>query len=297
MRKSLLLKFLLIVFFSIVRLSTNAQSNPVFQVKVSGKGQPMLFIPGATCSGDEWQETVAHYNKIYQCHVFTFAGYAGVAALAEGPYLDTFKSSLIAYIKNNNLNHVILVGHSIGGFLSLWIASELHDRLEKLVIVDALPFFAGALNPNAQPGFKKEQAQAMLAAFNKMNDQQLKAYQLQVTRTLCADSTKWDMIAEWGARSDRKTMAYSMSEMMGNDLRDKIASITVPVLVLAAFKPMEQYPQFTRESVEATFKKQYDKCKTCLIHISPSAKHFVMYDSPEWFLEETDSFIKALKRP
>src|SRR4051812_39274869 len=171
MRKTLLLQFLLIVFFSIRHLPANAQSNPAFQVTVTGKGQPMLFFPGATCSGDEWQETVTHYNKIYQCHVFTFAGYAGVPALAEGPYLDTFKSALIAYIKNNNLNHLILVGHSIGGFLSLWIASELHDRLAKIIIVDALPFFAGALNPNAKPGFNSAQAESMLAMYNKLNDQ------------------------------------------------------------------------------------------------------------------------------
>ncbi|HEY8893361.1 MAG TPA: alpha/beta hydrolase, partial [Niastella sp.] len=89
------------------------------------------------------------------------------------------------------------------------------------------------------------------------------------------------------------TMAYSIIEMMGNDLRDKIAAIKVPVLVLAAYKPVAQYPQFTRESVEATFKTQYDKCKTCVIHVSPSAKHFVMYDAPEWFLKEIDNFIKA----
>lgn len=60
----------------------------------------MLFIPGATCSGDTWKKTVAQYDKNYQCHVFTFAGYAGTTALPEGPYLEIFKSSLIAYIKN-----------------------------------------------------------------------------------------------------------------------------------------------------------------------------------------------------
>ncbi|SEV88205.1 Pimeloyl-ACP methyl ester carboxylesterase [Chitinophaga sp. YR573] len=296
MKKTLLFQILAITAFSFILISGYSQSisNPAFQVKVTGKGQPMLFIPGATCSGDEWQATVAHYAKNYECHVFTLAGYAGAVPLAEGPYLDTFKSSLISYIKNKNLHHVVMIGHSIGGFLSLWIASELRDRLEKLIIVDALPFYAGVINPNAQSGFNKDQAQSMLTAYNNMNDQQLKTYQLGIARTLCADSTKWDMIAEWGAKSDRKTMAYTLNEMMGNDLREGIASIKVPVLVLAAYKYSAQYPQFTSEYVEATFKKQYEKCETCIIHVSPSARHFLLYDSPEWFLNEIDTFIQKL---
>jgi N-formylmaleamate deformylase len=295
MKKTILLQILIIILFSNVSMPAHAQNtnSQAFQVAVTGKGRPMLFIPGATCSGDEWKETVAHYAKTNQCHVFTFAGYAGVAPLTEGPYLETFKSALIGYIKNNNLNRVILVGHSIGGMLSLWIASELHERLEKVIVVDALPFFAGAMNPNAKSGFNKEHAEAMLAAYNKQNDQQLKAGQLAVTRTMCADSTKWNMIAEWGARSDRKTMAYSMSEMMGTDLREQIAAIKVPVLVLAAFKPQEQYPQFTKEYVETTFKKQYEKCAPCIIHVSANAKHFLMYDAPEWFLAEIDTFTRT----
>lgn len=288
MKKTHLFLVLVIILFS------SAHAQKPFKVTITGKGQPILFIPGATCSGDVWQATVAHYAQNYECHVFTLAGYAGTTPLSEGPYLEIFKSSLISYIKTNNLQHIILVGHSIGGFLSLGIASELHERLEKLVIVDALPFYAGVINPNASKGFNKEQAQTMLMAYNNMNDQQLKASQLQVTRTLCADSTKWDMIAEWGARSDRRTMAYTINEMMGNDLRDTIASIKVPVLVLAAYQPLPQYPQFTKEYVEATFKKQYSQCKTCTIHVSPAAKHFIMYDSPEWFLQEIDTFTKAL---
>ena len=84
-----------------------------------------------------------------------------------------------------------------------------------------------------------------------------------------------------------------MSEMMGTDLREQIAAIKVPVLVLAAFKPQEQYPQFTKEYVEATFKKQYEKCTPCVVRVSANAKHFLMYDAPEWFLAEIDNFTRT----
>lgn len=284
---------LIIVLFSLITFHGFSKVIPsaAFQVKVSGKGQPMLFIPGATCSGEEWQASAAYFSQKYQCHVFTLAGYAGIPPLANSPYLNTFKSELIKYITDNKLKNVIIVGHSIGGFLALKIASEMTRDLEKVVIIDAMPFYAGALNPAAKIGFNEQQAKIMLTSLEKMNNNQLKSYQLAIAKTLCADSSKWDMIAGWGSSSDRKTVAYTVNEMMGEDIRLEIAKIKVPVLVMAAYKSVPEYIGFTKEYVEDTFKQQYKRCTTCTIIISPPAKHFIMYDAPDWFVSEIDAFI------
>jgi len=291
------MKKAILIFILILNVTLFAHAgrlNEPFKVQVSGKGQAMLFIPGATCSGDEWMSTVAHYNKNFECHVFTLAGYAGVAPLKDGPYLSTFKSALMDYIKTHKLKNVILVGHSIGGFLALNIAAEMKDELAKVVVIDAMPFYAAAMNPTAQSGFNEKQAKTFLEQYNQMSDAQLKAYQLNVAKSLCADSTKWDAIATWGAQSDRKTMAYNFTEMMGDDIQDKIASISVPVLVLAAFKESPQYVGFTKAYVNGTFQKQYAKCKTCTIQVSNDARHFIMFDEPRWMLNEMDKFITKL---
>lgn len=264
-----------------------------FTVKVTGKGQPMLLIPGATCSGDEWNETVSHYSGQYQCHVFTLAGYAGTAPLANGPYLETIKKQIEAYITDNKLDNVILTGHSIGGFLSLCIAAEMKEHLQKVVVVDAMPFFALTMNPNAPDTFSESKTQAMLAMYNKMDEQALKASQQNMARFLCRDSARWGMIATWGAQSDRKTMAYTMNEMMTSDMRKKISAIKVPVLVMAAYCKSDQYPGYTRESVVSTYGEQYQACTTCIIHVAEDrTKHFIMYDNPEWYFKEMDTFVK-----
>src|SRR5262245_4683726 len=49
---------------------------PVIRVDVIGKGRPMLLIPGLTCAGDVWRETVAHVAGRYECHVVTIGGFA-----------------------------------------------------------------------------------------------------------------------------------------------------------------------------------------------------------------------------
>ena len=290
-KKISILQVALIAFLMGCSFLAKSMDNIPFKVKVTGKGDPMLFIPGLTCSGEVWDETVARYSKKYQCHVFTLAGYAGQAPILKTPYLDAYKDAIIAYIKDKKLDRVVLVGHSIGGFLSLRIATELKEHLKKVIIVDALPFYAGMLNPGAKNGFDERAARTAFEGFEKMDNKALKANQMNMAKFLCADSTKWDMIATWGATSDRKTMAYSMFEMLGNDIRQQIAAIKVPVLVMAAFAPVAQYPAFTSDYVRSSYKQQYAQCLSCTVKVTPSSKHFIMYDAPQWYFSEIDAFL------
>ena len=267
-----------------------------FTVKVTGKGQPVILIPGATCDGTEWDATVAHLAPHFQCHVLTLAGYAGTPALAEGPYLRTYAKEIENYIRTEKLDNVILIGHSIGGVLSLMIATEMKDHIQKEVIVDAMPFFAATFNPGAKSGFSEEKAKETLATFTAMDDKAMKASQLRTAKFLCRDSTKWDMIATWGVLSDKKTFAYTITEMMSDDLRETIGAIKVPVLVLAAYCKMPEYPGFTRESVEQSYSGQYKACNSCVVHVADdNTKHFIMYDSPDWMFAEMDTFLTGKK--
>ena len=264
-----------------------------FRVKVSGKGQPVLLIPGATCSGDEWNETVAHLSGSYECHVFTLAGYAGAPPLSKGPYLETIKNQVEQYMEDKKLNNVILIGHSIGGMLSLWIAADGNPHLQKAVIVDAMPFFAAAKDSNAVDTFDESKAIAMFDKLCKMSENQVKFQQMMTARFMCNDSTRWDAITSWGLQSDKKTMAYTMTEMNSKDLRKTISKIKIPVLVLAAYSKVPQYPQYTRESVIEMYTDQYKACDKCTVHVATDkTKHFVMYDAPEWYYKEMDSFLK-----
>src|SRR6185295_20323337 len=74
----------------------------VLRVDVTGKGQPMLLIPGLTCPGDVWRETVAHYSSRFECHVVSLGGFGGRPRF-EGPFLGTARDSLLAYIRSHNL--------------------------------------------------------------------------------------------------------------------------------------------------------------------------------------------------
>lgn len=289
MKKLFRLGFLIMFCFEICAAE---KSYSGFTVEVSGSGQSLLLLPGATCSGHEWDETVAHYKGRFQFHVFTLAGYAGLAPLQHGPYLDSFKIQIEQYIRYKHLSHIILMGHSIGGFLCLQIGIDSLPEIDKIVIIDAMPFFAGAMNPSATSGFSEEKAKMTLAAYSAMNDSTMFSNQLAAAKYLCNDSMHWNQIATWGMRSDKKTMAYSIMEMMGNDLRQSISSIQIPVLVLAAYDASPRFPAYTREFALKTYISQYEECSKCSIDMAEGGtKHFIMYDNPAWMYKELDGFI------
>ncbi len=263
-----------------------------FTVQVTGKGQPIILIPGATCHGSEWDATVARYKDRFQCHILTLAGYAGTTPLPHGPYLATIQNQIKQYITDNKLQQVTLIGHSIGGYLSLCLASTMKEHLKQVVVVDALPFLAGTSNPLAPTGIDSAAAEKEVARYEGMTPAEMRNTQLQTAKFLCRDSTQWNTIADWGAASDRRTFAWTIHEMMRGDIRQTLAAIQVPVLVLAAYCEMPQYPMFTRQYVTDMFAKQYEKCSTCMVQTATgNAKHFIMYDVPEWYFAAVDNFI------
>src|SRR5439155_18110270 len=98
-----------------------------------------IFIPGLTCDGHVWDATLAHLGGKVQAHVVSLAGFAGAAPITK-PLLPTVRDELVEYIRTNHLDHPILVGHSLGGFITFWVAETAPDLVGGGVAVDGAPF-------------------------------------------------------------------------------------------------------------------------------------------------------------
>ena len=138
-------KKLLTLILVLSAITLNAQ-NSSFEVQVIGKGKPVLLFPGFTCTGEVWNLIVEEISKTHQCHVFTFAGFGEIPAI-EKPWLPKIKESVVQYISDQQLEKPTLIGHSLGGTLALWMASE-NDAYEQLIVVDALPSTGALMMPN-----------------------------------------------------------------------------------------------------------------------------------------------------
>lgn len=271
-------------------VADNPAAHSTFTVKVVGKGQPMLLIPGLNCPGAVWDETVARYQKQYQCHVVSLAGFAGVApTTVADPHLALVRDQLLEYVKTQKLNRPVVVGHSLGGFLALWMSSAQPTALGPLVIVDSLPFIAAIQNPAATAEMAKPQATAMRKQMKQGH--MPAAAQRQMIAGLVTDTARIGQVARWGTASDPATTAQAMYDMYTTDLRADLSRIQQPVLVLGAWAAYKQYGS-TKESTRAIFTQQYAKLPQARIEMSEAGRHFLMYDDATWFLTQADSFLK-----
>jgi pimeloyl-ACP methyl ester carboxylesterase len=108
---------------------TPAERIGTLQVQRYGDhGRPVILIPGLECGPWVWQRTIAGLEKDHVVYAVTLAGFDGVPAPAPdakaGTLLDRADASLLELIQQKHIDKPVLVGHSIGGTLSLRFAGE-----------------------------------------------------------------------------------------------------------------------------------------------------------------------------
>ncbi len=260
-----------------------------FDVAVRGKGTPMILIPGLACSGAVWDDTVKHFEKKYECHVLTLAGFAGVPP-QEGPFLVPVRDGIARYIREKKLDRPVVVGHSIGGFLAYDLGITASDIVGPLIAVDGLPFLPALANEKTTA----EQMKPVAAAIAKrMADATRADYLRQQEATLAVwidDKTKRERPLKWGADSDQATVGKAMAEMMSRDLRDDVAKIKAPVLLVAA--PVA-FGAVTKEQARKRYLAQVAKIPNKKVAVAEKSKHFVMIDEPEWLWQQIEEFAAA----
>jgi pimeloyl-ACP methyl ester carboxylesterase len=258
-----------------------------FSVKVSGQGRPVIFIPRLASPGSVWDGTLAHLGGKVQAHVLTLAGFAGQAPI-PAPLLQQVHDQIIQYIDANHLDHPIIVGHSLGGMMSLWLA-ETDPAIGGVVDVDGMPFLASAINPAATEDSATHLAAGMRQQLLSSPHDTFVSFMHQFLVSTVSDPQNLAMLDAAAAKCDQTTVANAFAELLGKDLRGDLGKITVPVLIVAAGVDRQGEP---REKIEATWHAQIDAIPHHDLHVVDGAMHFVMLDKPDAFYALLDQALK-----
>ncbi|OEZ81921.1 putative aminoacrylate hydrolase RutD [Janthinobacterium sp. HH104] len=268
-----------------------AAAPTAFTAEVTGQGRPLILIPGLASSGEVWQGTVARLcgpQAKRQCYVLTLAGFAGVAPI-EGDLLAQAEHQLADYIVAKKLGQPAIIGHSLGGFLALKMAIDHPAQTGKLVIVDSLPALGATQLPSITPPQLQAMATQMQSAMRAQDGATYAASQRRAVTSMASAPADVERIIGWGQRSDRETVIKAMGTLMASDLRQDVAKIKSPTLVLGTWIAYKDYAP--RAAIEATFQRQYAQLPGVQIALADTARHFIMYDQPDWMVARIEQFL------
>lgn len=260
-----------------------------FTVQVTGSGRPVIFIPGLASPGAVWDGALAHLGGHVQAHVLTLAGFAGVKPI-DAPFLQQVHDQIVQYIDANHLDHPIIVGHSLGGVMSLWLA-ETDPAIGGVVDVEGLPFLAAAMDPSATADKAMKMGAGMRDQLLAAPHDQFVGFMHQFLAAMVGDPANAKLLDDAADKSDQTTVANAFAELLAKDLRPDLAKITANVTVVAAGSG--NAPNETRDTIEATWKAQVDAIPHHQLVVVDGAKHFVMLDKPDAFYAQLDAALSA----
>jgi pimeloyl-ACP methyl ester carboxylesterase len=276
-------KFILsILVVSTICFNTVAQSTFPFEIKISGEGtKNIILIPGLSCSGEVWKETIARYKKDYKCYTLTFHGFAGIKADSITSYKN-WEVNIAKYITENKIEKPIIIGHSIGGGMALLLAADYPNLISKIIVVDALPCLGAIQNSNFVAD-KNPDCSSMVKKFQSMNDEQFYQSQKRSMPSLMTDTIHLEQAIQWSVKSDRKTIAEIYCQFLNTDMREPITTIKCPALIL-----LESY----FATIKPAIAEQYKNLKTGDLEYADKGLHFIMYDDTDWYFKQIDKFLK-----
>lgn len=99
---------------------------------VKGKGNPVVLLHGFPMDQTVWDELTNFLQDF--CHVFTpdLPGFGQSPILNDGFTLETVADTLLAWMDELALQDVIIIGHSLGGYIALAMVEKAPERFSGL---------------------------------------------------------------------------------------------------------------------------------------------------------------------
>lgn len=245
-------------------------------VEITGRGPDVVLIPGSVSSREVWRPVAEALRSRYRLHLVQLAGFGGEPARANvnGPAWEPTAEAIDAYVAQARIKPV-LVGHSLGGTMSLYLAQKHPDHYRKAMLVDATPYLAETMR---MPDAAVTGMRGAIAA-NRVQPMSMAQIEPNLV-SMISNPEDREAVRRMALASDPKAAGLLYVENMVVDLRPGLKAMTTPVTIVFPDNVPNGAPAGV---VRATYEKAFADLKGVTLIEVKNSRHFVMQDQPEAF--------------
>ena len=104
--------------------------------KIEGSGKPFVILHGFLGMSDNWKTLGTQYSENgFEVHMLDLRNHGRSIQSDEFNY-QLMVNDVVEYCEEKNLSSIYLLGHSMGGKVAMFTATQFPDLVEKLIVAD-----------------------------------------------------------------------------------------------------------------------------------------------------------------
>jgi pimeloyl-ACP methyl ester carboxylesterase len=213
----------------------------------------------------------------YRTYALDFWGFGESGKKRETYAVSDFVSLVNQFMEQLGIVHAPLVGHSMGGTVSLLVATQFPERVSKVAVVGS-PMVGSSLAPLLKlAGYRP----IAFMLFNMMGV--FRGAMRLYSPFICRDPRFPDMMDRDLSRTTVESFLRSIASLRRTDLRKTLPQIKIPALGIYGDKDVIVHPL------------QWQPMKKGIPHAVierfPMAGHFPMFEEPTDFSQKLKTFL------
>ena len=196
----------------------------ILHYEVYGRGRPVIFLHGWLGSWGLWQSTMTRLGSFYRMYAMDFWGF-GESGRKQNAYLVQDYIDLVdQFMEHLGIESAPLVGHSMGGTVSLAVAIQYPQRVRKAVVIGS-PICGSSLSL-----LLKIFGQRFAAWVAYKNLSGLKLGFSLLAPLYSRDPNWYSMMERDLSQTTLESFLMSIASLRRTDLRPNLPKISVPVM-------------------------------------------------------------------
>jgi pimeloyl-ACP methyl ester carboxylesterase len=264
-------------------MSSITTDHGILHYEAYGRGRPVVLLHGWLGSWGLWQETMAFLGQNYRTYALDFWGFGESGTKRDTYAVQDYVSLVYSFMEQLGIMSAPLVGHSMGGTVSLAVAIQRPELAEKVVVVGS-PIIGSSLS-------------MLLKLFG------IRPIGFVVHHNLWAFKLSYHLLARfyssdphWAAMMDRdisrtnlESFQASISSLRRTDLTPQLNQVKVPTMGMYGARDIVVHPK--------QWKTLKDGVPQARIEYFEKAGHFIMLDEPARFKETLKEFLDCVQTP